>query len=595
MTGPVPATSAPPGGTGKAGALRMGQLHVGRVHLGVVLLCHARLDVAARMARIWVEGGASVAIHVDAKVPARAVARMREDLADLEGIVFTPRHRCDWGRFSLVRATQDAASALLAAFPQVSHVYLASGACLPLRPVRDLVAYLALDPDCDHIESVSAVDVGWTVGGLNEERFTLYFPLDWRRRRWLFDRLVVWQRRLGLRRRLPKGLTPHLGAQWWCLTAATLRAILDDPRRTEFDRYFRLSWIPDESYFQTLVRRHATRIESRSLTLAKFDHDGRPYQLYDDHALMLEESRCFVARKVWPQAAHLLAHFPRPPGPVPDVSPPHPQRIERLISRTVRRRLLGRPGLYMQSRFPRKDAENGKTSAPYAVLQGFSDIWPEIEAWLAERVEADVHGHLMGPETVEFAGRPRIGPGALSASVLIRDRDPHGFLTALIRVTERMQLFMFSPRDNQALNWFMATDPNARIHVITGAWMLPLLESDMPFDDIRRITAILQRAEVAQMDALNSVWVKARVQIHELTDVLARPHEMLQLAVQDLPLRPDALVDLPRMRDMSGLGDLLRRLRNSGLRPRLSGDGLPSVEMSAQMPANEQPQRTAAE
>ena len=47
-----------------------------------------------------------------------------------------------------------------------------------------------------------------------------------------------------------------------------------------------------------------------------------------------------------------------------------------MITRTVQRRVLGRPGLYMQSRFPRKDAENGKTSAPYAVFQGFSDIFP---------------------------------------------------------------------------------------------------------------------------------------------------------------------------------------------------------------------------
>ncbi|TJZ93517.1 glycosyl transferase [Paracoccus gahaiensis] len=540
------------------------------------------------MARIWVEGGARVAIHVDAKASARSVARMKDQLADLPGIVYSRRHRCDWGRFNLVRATQDAAQALLDAFPAVTHVYLASGSCLPLRPVRDLAAYLARDPHCDHIESVSALDVGWTVGGLNEERFTLYFPLDWRQHRRMFDWLTTWQRKLRVRRRLPKGLTPHLGSQWWCLTAATLRAILDDPRRDEFDRFFRLAWIPDESYFQTLARRHAVRIESHSLTLAKFDHDGRPYQLYDDHTLMLEESRCFVARKVWPQARRLMTHFPVPPGPQPDISPPQPQRIERLINRTVRRRLLGRPGLYMQSRFPRKDSENGKTSAPYAIFQGFSDIFPEFETWLAENVDADVHGHLLGPEMVEFAGRPEIGPGAISSSTVIRDRDPHGFLTALIRISPRMQVFQTSPRDNQALNWFIATDPNAHIHVVAGAWMLPLLESGMPFDDIRRVTALLQRAELTHLDVLNSVWVKARVHVHELTDFLARPQAMLYQSLQHLPLRPGAPADVPQMRDLHGLSDLLRRLRNSGLRPRLSGDALP-------LPEPPMTERTAAE
>ena len=558
------------------------------VRLGVVMLCHSDLDMAARMARIWVEGGARIAIHVDTKASPKAMRGMRAALADLPQVIFSRRQPCDWGRFSLVRATQEAAEALLAAHPDLTHVYLASGSCLPLRPIADLVAYLAQDPQRDHIESVNALDVGWTVGGLNEERFTLFYPLDWRRRRWLFDRLVNLQRRLGFRRRIPKGITPHLGSQWWCLTTATLRAILEDPRRTEFDRYFRLTWIPDESYFQTLARRHAIRIESQSLTLAKFDHEGKPYQLYDDHMLLLEESRCFVARKVWKGSTGLMTRFPLATEPRVDPAPPQPQHFERLINRTVRRRLLGRPGLYMQSRFPRKDCENGKTSAPYAIFQGFSDIFPEFETWLADHVEADIHGHLLGPEMVEFAGRPEIGPGAISSIPQIRDRDPQGFLTALIRVTNRMQVFQFSPRDNQKLNWFMATDPHAQFHVVTGAWMLPLLDCDMPFDDIRRISAQLQRAELEQLEVLNSVWVKARVQIHELNDFMARPQAILASAVQQLQVPVHPAADMPRMRNIAGLPALLRELRNSGLRPRLTGEGL-------ELPEQSLTERTAAE
>lgn len=563
------------------------------IRLGVILLCHADLDVAARMARIWAEGGARVVIHVDAKAPVVRLDRMRAALADLEGILYSRRRHCDWGRFSLVRATQDAAEDLLHACPELTHVYLASGACLPLRPVAELCAYLEADPDRDHIESVAAHDVGWTVGGLNEERFTLYYPFDWRRRRWLFDRFVDLQRRAGVRRRLPRGLSPHLGSQWWCLTAATLRGILTDPCRAQFDRYFRLTWIPDESYFQTLARRHSVNIESRSLTLAKFDYKGRPYQLYDDHIRMLEDSRCFVARKAWHGAAGLLAHFPRPPSATPDLSAPQPARIERMINRTVRRRVQGRPGLYMQSRFPRKDAENGKTSAPYALFQGFTDIYPGFERWLGARVSGDVHGHLFSTEAIEFSGRPQVGPGAISTNPALRDHDAQGFLTSLIRISGRMQVFQFSPRDNQVLNWFIATDPNAHLFVVTGAWMLPLIRSGMPFDDVRRITAQLQRAELAQMEVLNSVWVKARVQVHDLGDFLARPVALLEDAVRQIEPQAAPIRSLPAMRDPAGLSPLLRRLRNAGLQPRLSVDGLPLPDMPlGDLPDNE---RAAAE
>jgi hypothetical protein len=104
----------------------------------------------------------------------------------------------------------------------------------------------------------------------------------------------------GGRRELPEGITPHLGSQWWCLTRQTLSAILEDPRRRELDRYFKYVWIPDESYYQTLVRNYGRRIESRSLTLSKFDFQGKPHVFYDDHLHLLRRSDCFVARKVWP-------------------------------------------------------------------------------------------------------------------------------------------------------------------------------------------------------------------------------------------------------------------------------------------------------
>ena len=152
---------------------------------------------------------------------------------------------------------------------------LPPASCLPLRPVSELVDYLARHPQTDFIESVTTEDVDWTVGGLDLERFTLRFPFSWRRHRRLFDGYVRLQRRLGFRRRIPAGLVPHLGSQWWCLTRRTLSAILDDPNRAAIDRYFRRVWIPDEAYFQTLVRTWSVRVESRSLTLSKFDFSGQ--------------------------------------------------------------------------------------------------------------------------------------------------------------------------------------------------------------------------------------------------------------------------------------------------------------------------------
>jgi len=192
-------------------------------------------------------------VHVDKQVPPNAHSDFVQSVADLDNIKFSKRHRCEWGTWSLVAASQSASELMLAEFPTVRHVFLASGSCLPLRPVHELAAYLEERPQTNFIESVTTKDVPWTVGGLDAERFTLRFPFSWKRQRFLFDRYVRLQRRIGFKRRIPDGVTPHLGSQWWCLTRQTLSAILEDPDRRAYDRYFSRVWIPDESYYQTLV------------------------------------------------------------------------------------------------------------------------------------------------------------------------------------------------------------------------------------------------------------------------------------------------------------------------------------------------------
>ena len=297
--------------------------------LGVILLCHTALDRAAEVARHWAKAGCPVVIHLDRRVIEPDRAAIAAALADLQDVRFSPRVACEWGTFSLVEATIAAASQMLADFPGVGHVYLASGSCVPIRPVAHLRSLLQAHPGTDFIESVTTADVGWTVGGLNKERFTLRFPFSWKRQRRAFDAYVRLQRRLRVQRRIPAGIVPHLGSQWWCLTRSSLQAILSHPQRATYDRYFRRVWIPDESYFQTLIRQVSTRVESRSLTLSKFDFQGRPHLFYDDHLHLLRQSEAYVARKIWPQANKLYQVFLAPAEQQGERAEPNPGKIDR--------------------------------------------------------------------------------------------------------------------------------------------------------------------------------------------------------------------------------------------------------------------------
>ncbi len=541
--------------------------------VGIVMLVHTALDRAEQVIRAWVAGGCPVVVHVDTKVNKRTNARFVAALSDLAMVKFCRRYRCEWGTWGIVAASQAASELLLTSFPAVRHVYLGSGSCLPLRPVSELRRYLDARPNTDFIESATTADVPWTVGGLSTERFTLRFPFSWRRHRLLFDRYVALQRKVGFKRRIPAGLVPHMGSQWWCLTRRTLSAILQDPERETYDAYFRRVWIPDESYFQTLARVYSQHIESRSLTLSKFDFQGKPHIFYDDHLQLLRRSDCFVARKIWPFANRLYDTFLNDDATL-KATEPNPGKIDRIFAKAVERRTRGRQGLYMQSRFPRASWENAVTSAPYAVFEGFSELFEDFEGWLGKATGTRVHGHLFAPGRAEFEGGQQNFSGALSDNPVLRDYNGRAFLVNLLWNTRgERQCFQFGPGDTQAISWDIAKDPNAHISVITGAWAIPLFQSNRNFADLRTEAAALQKIESEHLVALRSTYAKARIRIWSLADFIDAPMEPLQTIVDELGGKvARRLAEAPRMVDLKGFGQFLQNLKNQGMHPYLMGD-----------------------
>ncbi|AHD02565.1 beta-1,6-N-acetylglucosaminyltransferase [Leisingera methylohalidivorans] len=542
--------------------------------VGVVMLVHTALERAAQVVRHWTASGCPVVLHVDRNVGKQAFTRFKDALADDPLVRFSARHRCEWGTWGIVAASQSASEVMLAEFPQVRHVYLASGSCLPLRPVQELIDYLAARPRTDFIESATTADVPWIVGGLSHERFTLRFPFSWKKHRYLFDRYVDLQRKLRFMRRIPPGLVPHMGSQWWCLTRHTLSAILEDPERPVYDTFFRKVWIPDESYFQTLVRQYSCNIESRSLTLSKFDFQGKPHIFYDDHLQLLRRSDCFVARKIWPHAERLYQAFLTDPAGAMKRTEPNPGKIDRIFAKAVERRTRGRPGLYMQSRFPDQGSENGITSSPYSVFQGFTELFDDFEGWLARTTGARVHGHIFAPQGAAFSEGQSLINGCLNSHAKIRDYNPESFLTSLIWNTRgERQCFQFGPGDNQAVNWLMARDANVQISVISGAWAVPLFKSNCNFSELRQKAAKLQQTEAEQLQILRSQWTKARVRIWSMAEFVEAPMEPLQTIIDEIgPLAARHLSEAPKMTNLEGFGQFLQNLKNQGMHPYLMGD-----------------------
>jgi len=281
--------------------------------IAVLLLCHEAPALVARAlgSAFYRSPDVKVYIHHDRKSPHHDRAAFEAALpAHLQWQWLDDALHCRWGEYSLVEATLRLMRAALAdpAFIP-DHLLHASGSCRPIRPLASLQAFLDARPGVDFIQAQDISRGRWTKDGLERERFEWWFPFNFvTQHRWfeLSNRL---QRRLGVRRRLPAGLRPHFGSQWFCLTRATAQRLVEAMARPGLARFFRSTWIPDEFALQTVAANlvPAPRIAGHGLTYYEFDAQGKPLVLEDWHVDHVAHQPFFFARKVSPMAPRLEA------------------------------------------------------------------------------------------------------------------------------------------------------------------------------------------------------------------------------------------------------------------------------------------------
>ncbi|WP_374433146.1 DUF5928 domain-containing protein [Tabrizicola sp.] len=276
--------------------------------IAFILLCHKDPEgVIAQTLRLTAAGDC-VAIHFDARSKPADFSRIQAALAGNPQVTFARRRvKCGWGEWSLVAATLEALRAAVVAFPGATHFYMLSGDCMPIKTAEYVHAALERE-EMDHIESFDFYGSGWIKTGIQEERLTYRHFFNERQRKWLFYKSLELQKKLGLSRKVPEDLKIRIGSQWWCLRRRTVEAVLEFvDRRPDVRRFFSTTWIPDETFFQTLVAHLVPEreIRTRPLTFLMFTDYGMPVTFYEDHFDMLLAQDFLFARKISPDARQL--------------------------------------------------------------------------------------------------------------------------------------------------------------------------------------------------------------------------------------------------------------------------------------------------
>lgn len=270
------------------------------VKIAFLLLCHKNAPGVIEQARALLAAGDVVAIHFDRNGSEAEFVAIRAALAAEPCVTFARRVACGWGEFSLCQASLNLLEAARGAFDGVTHYYLLSGDCLPTKPAVALHAALSRH-DRDFIEVADFLDSDWIKTGLKAERLIYRHVFNERTQRRLFYGAMALQKRLGLARRTPPGLRVKIGSQWWLLRAATVERMLAFLKaRPDVKRFFRTTWIPDETMFQTIAFRCAPleEIVPRAPTTLIFSDYGMPVTFHRDHETLLAAEPGFFARKI---------------------------------------------------------------------------------------------------------------------------------------------------------------------------------------------------------------------------------------------------------------------------------------------------------
>ncbi len=415
------------------------------MRIGYLILAHQHPHLLARLIRLIDEAGGVIAVHYDRNAGDAPVDQLKKLLGPLaDKVAWAQRTSVAWGAWSIAEATLNGLEALARCGRPVDYVHLMSGADYPIRALSDFAAHLEKTRGTEYIEAVDIRQRKWVRIGPEHERYLYRHHFNWRQHPWLSQRYWRLQRRLRLTRRFPRGLSPHLGSQWWTLTWPTCQRIMEAGRDPALRRFFRTVAIPDEMFFQTVVAGHVPRhrIAPAGLTFSQFTDYGVPVVYYDDHASYLARQPFFFARKISPNATGLrdnLDGIVRGAHTLPAMSPAHVavRSNEYEAVRVMRREPPA--GLRIIGRVPDPEFGDLATARPFLAVFGASrHELALVQQLIAASGAVVCHGALFAPEAIAFVGGLERYAGYRRDDLRLRDHSPTTFLGDVLRKSGRI-------------------------------------------------------------------------------------------------------------------------------------------------------------
>lgn len=276
--------------------------------IALMMLCHTLPEQINSFISWFDEENFDIYLHVDSK------SNIQSMIKNQSNVYFVPNERridVRWGTFSMVQATLELIE-LVSRIGVYDYCWLCSGQDFPIKSSKKIVDFMNHKKNTNFISFVSSENYPKTGGEKTQfdKRCAIIYPS------WIIGKSFI-QRGVKkayvtltggtkntfkmFERKLPGGLSPFFGSQWWCLNWQTISWIREYiAQHEEVCEFYKRTLCPDESFFQTLVMNspYSQIIEPNLVYLVWENNQSSPKTFADgDYDLLMASDKLF-ARKM---------------------------------------------------------------------------------------------------------------------------------------------------------------------------------------------------------------------------------------------------------------------------------------------------------
>jgi len=220
-----------------------------------IVLAHRYPEQLLRLLQRLDDNNSAFFIHIDKRASISDFYILNSNVLKNK-IHFIDREVGNWGGVGIVKATLKGMKSISKSKINFDFISLISGQDYPLKSNKEIDRFFALNEHKIFIAHRRLPTSSWNNGGM--DRISKYYFGDRlnpdSKSRFLMNHINRFTFKFDfLKRKLPNGIKPYGGSQWWTISRYALDYILHivqkDPSLLKFHRF---SLLPDEMFFQTL-------------------------------------------------------------------------------------------------------------------------------------------------------------------------------------------------------------------------------------------------------------------------------------------------------------------------------------------------------